>query len=195
MYTFCCYFIFIQELPHLKVVDLSHNKISNVFDLHMKIGNVAKLGLAHNQLASLEGTCTLYIHVHVLYCSMGLLAYTMYNIHVHVHVYRYMHVHCTCILCIHVHVYTDKCNLLLYMFLNEKPQFQVFSIMCVFKLHGGWVLNAGAFKFSSPVEFKHPWSCNGEGQEPRLPTCSCVYSTSHKKVKVPHQSSTEAVPN
>ena len=47
-----------QELPHLKVVDLSHNKVSSVRDLHLKIGNLSKLGLAHNQLTSLEGTCT-----------------------------------------------------------------------------------------------------------------------------------------
>ena len=69
------------------MVDLSHNKISNVFDLHMKIGNVAKLGLAHNQLASLEGT----VHVYTCIILQYGLAYTMYNIHVHVHVYRYMY--------------------------------------------------------------------------------------------------------
>ena len=47
-----------QELPHLKVVDLSHNKVSDVHDLHLKIGNISKLGLAHNQLTSLEGRVT-----------------------------------------------------------------------------------------------------------------------------------------
>ena len=78
----CIHFVvipFIQELPHLKVVDLSHNKILNVLDLHMKIGNIAKLGLAHNQLASLEG---IYMYMYMYYTAVW-LAYAMYNIHVY----------------------------------------------------------------------------------------------------------------
>ena len=48
--------VFWQGLPNLKVVDLSYNKVADVKDLHLTIGNVSKLALAHNLLTSLEGT-------------------------------------------------------------------------------------------------------------------------------------------
>ena len=44
-----------QDLPKLKYLDLSHNEIAFVSDLHRKIGNLSKLILAFNQIATLEG--------------------------------------------------------------------------------------------------------------------------------------------
>ena len=55
----------------MSVVDLSHNKISDLSDLHTRIGNVSKLGLAHNQVVSLEGVyCTVVLYCTVLYCTI-----------------------------------------------------------------------------------------------------------------------------
>ena len=70
-----------QELPHLKVVDISHNKVSDVHDLHLKIGNISKLGLAHNLLTSLEGrvTCISLVPDHSLlhYNSTVILTFVL----------------------------------------------------------------------------------------------------------------------
>ena len=45
----------LQELPHLRVLDLSHNKITCLTDLHTKLGNITKLGLASNSIVRLNG--------------------------------------------------------------------------------------------------------------------------------------------
>ena len=48
-------FFYEQDLPHLQVLDLSHNKISSLSALHFRIGNVAKISLASNEIKSLNG--------------------------------------------------------------------------------------------------------------------------------------------
>ena len=53
--TVCCDWLYSQDLPKLQHLDLSHNEITSVSDLHVKIGNLSKLILAFNQIASLEG--------------------------------------------------------------------------------------------------------------------------------------------
>ena len=61
----------------MQVLDLSHNKISSLSALHFRIGNVAKISLASNEIKSLNGeynmtmykcsTCgrVLSVHVHI----------------------------------------------------------------------------------------------------------------------------------
>lgn len=47
--------VFLQELPHLRVLDLSHNKITCLQDLHTRLGNITKLALASNNIVKLNG--------------------------------------------------------------------------------------------------------------------------------------------
>lgn len=46
---------YMQDLPKLKSLDLSYNEIAIVCDLHTKIGNLSKLILAFNKIATLKG--------------------------------------------------------------------------------------------------------------------------------------------
>ena len=46
-----------QDLPQLQVLDLSHNKVNSLAALHFRIGNVAKISLAYNEIKSLNGMC------------------------------------------------------------------------------------------------------------------------------------------
>ena len=39
----------------MQVLDLSHNKIDSLSALHFRIGNVAKISLASNEIKSLNG--------------------------------------------------------------------------------------------------------------------------------------------
>ena len=50
-----------QDLPHLQVLDLSHNKVNSLSALHFRIGNVAKISLSSNEIKSLNGMCTMHI--------------------------------------------------------------------------------------------------------------------------------------
>ena len=65
IYVECCVtsvVSYLQDLPKLKSLDLSYNEIAIVCDLHTKIGNLSKLILAFNQIATLKGN---WLHVDI----------------------------------------------------------------------------------------------------------------------------------
>ena len=78
---------FMQDLPRLKCLDLSHNEIASVSDLHTKIGNLSKLILAFNQVVTLEGKYTYqYSYWHtcirmciVLWCYLVLCSGSLFG--------------------------------------------------------------------------------------------------------------------
>ena len=47
--------VHVQDLSCLQVLDLSHNKVNSLSALHFRIGNVAKISLAYNEITSLNG--------------------------------------------------------------------------------------------------------------------------------------------
>ena len=59
------YFLNEQDLPHLQVLDLSHNKVNSLSALHFRIGNIAKISLASNEIKSLNGTVYMYVYMYV----------------------------------------------------------------------------------------------------------------------------------